>query len=111
MNNALKNETSQFAEEQKQRAGIFAVRCMVSGEVWVSKTCDLEKRQEGVKFQLGLGGFSGKSVQAAWDAHGEAAFDFLELQEMNDNDEAALCARLRDREGHWRLVLGAQPLF
>lgn len=111
MDNARKKELTRAAKEQKQRQGVFAVRCSVSGEVWVAKATDLDKRKAGLWFQLGMGGFPGKSLQVAWNAHGEGAFDFVELEEVRDDNELLLPQLLKEREAHWRQELNAQALI
>ncbi len=110
MDNARKKELTRAAKEQKPRQGIFAVRCTVSVEVWVAKAADLDKRKTGLWFQLGMGGFPGKSLQSAWNTHGEAAFAYVELEEIRDDNELLVPALLKEREAHWRLELGASKL-
>jgi hypothetical protein len=110
MDNARKKELARTYREQKTRAGIVAVRCMASGEVWVAQTPDLGKRQNGLWFQLRMGGFPGKSLQQAWATHGEAAFAFEILEEIRHENEAMIPLLLKEREAHWRKELGAAAL-
>lgn len=110
MDNARKKELLRTAKEQRQRQGIYAIRCSVSGEVWVAKAADLDKRKTGLWFQLNLGGFPGKSLQASWNAHGEAAFSFVELEEVSDDNELLIPSLLKEREAHWRQELSAQAV-
>ena len=111
MDNARKKELTRAAKEQKARQGIFAIRCTVSGEVWVAKAADLDKRKTGLWFQLNLGSFPGKSLQAAWGEHGEAAFVYIELEEVRDDNELLIPSLLKDQEAHWRQELGALALI
>lgn len=111
MDNARKKELLRAAKEQKARPGIFAVRCAASGEIWVAKAPDLDKRQTGLWFQLNMGGFPGKSLQDAWTAHGEAAFAFEIVEEIEDENPLMVPVLLKDREAHWRKELKAQPLI
>ena len=110
MDNARKKELARSYREQKIRPGIFAVRCTASGEAWVAQAPDLDKRQNGMWFQLRMGGFPGKSLQQAWNAHGEAAFAFEVLEEIRDENEGMIPLRLKEREAHWRKELGAAAL-
>ena len=48
MDNARKKELARTYKEQKVRPGIFAVRCTASGEAWVAKAPDIDKRQGGL---------------------------------------------------------------
>lgn len=111
MDNARKKELTREYKEQKPTPGIFAVRCQPSGEAWVAKTPDLAKRQGGLWFQLRTGGFPGKSLQAAWNKHGEAAFAFEILEEITDDNALMIPVLLKDREAHWRRELGAAALI
>lgn len=111
MDNARKKEMVRDYKEQKAKPGIFAVRCMASGEAWVAKAPDLDKRQSGLWFQLRMGGFPGKSLQAAWNQHGEAAFVFEVLEEISDENEMLIPVLLKDREAHWRKELTAAALI
>jgi hypothetical protein len=111
MDNARKKELTRNAKEQKSRPGVFAVRCAASGGVWVAKAPDLDKRQPGLWFQLRMGSFPGKDLQAAWKAHGEAAFAFEVLEEVTDENEMLVPVLLKEREAYWRQELGAAALI
>ena len=98
-------------KERKVSQGIFAVRC-ATGEVWVGKSRNLEQQQNGIWFGLRSGGYINPAVQAAWTAHGEAAFSF-EVLEAIDADDLSAYGRdnlLKDRDDHWRAALGATKL-
>lgn len=111
MDNSRKKELLRAAKEQRARPGIFAVRCTVSSEVWVAKAPDLDKRQAGLWFQLNMGGFPGKSLQEAWNKHGEAAFAFEIVEEIDDENALMVPVLLKDREAHWRKELNAAALI
>ena len=110
MDSARKRELARAYKEHKVRPGIFAVRCTASGEVWVAQAPDIDKRQNGLWFQLRMGGFPGKSLQQAWNTHGEAAFAFDVVEEIRLENEAMIPLRLKEREAHWRQELGAAAL-
>ena len=110
MDNARKKELLRNAKEQKARPGIFAVRCTASGQVWVAKATDLDKRKTGLWFQLGMGGFPGKSLQEAWNAHGEKAFAYVELEDVRNENALLIPDLLKEHEGMWREELEAQAL-
>jgi hypothetical protein len=110
MDNARKKEILRNAKEQKARPGIYAIRCTVSGEVWVAKAADLDKRKPGLWFQLNMGGFPGKSLQTAWNTHGEAAFVFVELEDVTDDNELLIPSLLKEREAHWRQELSGMAV-
>ena len=77
----------------------------------MAKAPDLDKRQAGLWFQLRMGGFPGKELQAAWKEHGEAAFAFDVLEEIRDGNELLIPGLLKEREAHWRQQLGALALI
>ena len=99
-------------KERKVEAGIYAVRCMASGEVWVGATQDLSNRRNGVWFSLRLGSHREKSLQAAWNAHGADAFAFepVETVDAEGLDRFGRDSRLRDRREHWIAALNAKGL-
>lgn len=99
-------------KERKVEAGVYAVRCMASGEVWVGATPDLSTRQSGVWFTLRLGSHREPTLQAAWNAHGSEAFVFetVETIDAEGLDGFGRASRLKDRRDHWVGTLGARGL-
>jgi hypothetical protein len=110
MDKSRRKELSQAVKEKKPKPGIYAVRCTASGEVWVAKAPDLDRRQSGLWFQLGMGNFPGKDLQDAWKKHGEAAFVFEVLEAITDDNEMLIPVLLKEREAHWRMQLDAKGL-
>jgi hypothetical protein len=99
-------------KERKVEAGIYAVRCVVSGEAWVGATPDLSTRQNGVWFSLRQGSHRERSLQAAWNTHGPDAFVFepVETVDVEGLDGVMRNSRLKDRRAHWIAVLNAMGL-
>jgi hypothetical protein len=99
-------------KERKVSQGIFAVRCAVSGEVWVGQSRNLEQQQNGIWFGLRQGGHPNPALRAAWASHGEAAFAFEVLETITDEKLSAYerANRLKDRDAHWRAQLGAPKI-
>jgi hypothetical protein len=97
-------------KERKTRAGVFAVRCPPSGETWVSASRNLDGQQTSLWFQLRLNSCYTKSLQAAWNTHGEAAFSYEALEVVEDEDLSplGLADELKRLEALWREQLGAQ---
>ena len=110
MDNARKKDLAREYKEAKQRAGIYAVRCVPTGERWVAQSRNLDKQQNSIWFQLCTGGFINKAAQAAWNAHGETAFAFDELEEVTDENALIIGELLKERDAHWRKELGAGKL-
>ena len=99
-------------KERKVEAGVYAVRCAPTGEVWIGVAPDLSNRRNGVWFSLRLGSHREKSLQAAWTAHGAEAFVF-EADEAVDTEglEGSMRAsKLKDRRAHWIAALNATGL-
>jgi hypothetical protein len=107
---AASNRKSAIAEYKKRKpvAGIYAVRCATSGQVWVGRTLDLEKIQTRLWFGLRTGGNHHPAMQSAWNAHGGDGFA-LEAVEMLEDEQLDYLrdALLKDRLAHWRTALNA----
>ena len=109
MDKSRRKELTDAYKERKASPGIFAVRCTASGEVWVGKAPDAGRKQTGLWFQLGTGGFPNKAMQAAWNTHGEGAFTFEVLEEIDDENALLVPVLLKEREAHWIATLNARP--
>jgi hypothetical protein len=112
MNKPSRRQALQDYKERKIAQGVFAVRCVPTGEVWTGISRNLGQQQNGVWFALKLGSHPNRALQAAWAAHGEAAFGFqaLETVEAEDLSDYALANRLKEREAHWRATLNARKV-
>ena len=97
-------------KERKTVAGVFALRCVPSGDVWVGEALDIDKVFNRLSFSLRSGGHPRPSLQSAWRTHGEAAFTFEILERMAEAPSAyARDAALKERREFWRATLGALP--
>lgn len=98
-------------KERKTIAGIYVVRCAASGEVWVGQAPNLETIQNRIWFSLRQGGHTCRSLQAAWNAHGEAGLAFAECERLEDEETAYVRnALLKERALHWRAGLKAEAI-
>jgi hypothetical protein len=99
-------------KERKVPQGIYAVRCAVSGEVWVGQSPNLAQQPNRIRFGLRQGGHPNPALRAAWAAHGEAAFAFevLETVDVEDLSAYARANLLKDRDAFWRAELGAAKI-
>ncbi len=98
-------------KERKTIAGIFVVRCAVTGEAWVGQAPNLETIQNRIWFTLRQGGHPCRSLQAAWNAHGEAGLTFAECERLEDEEtDYVRSALLKERALHWRDELKAEAL-
>ncbi|THD81155.1 MAG: GIY-YIG nuclease family protein [Phenylobacterium sp.] len=112
MDKQSRREALRQYKEKKPAIGVFAVRCAASGEVWVAASRNLDQQQNGVWFGLRLGSHPNRALQAAWAAHGEAAFAFERLEVLEDRDHSPLAIdlMLKDAEKRWRETLGARKV-
>lgn len=99
-------------KERSVPVGVFAVTCTASGEVWVKASRNLDNQANRVWVTLRFGGHPNRTLQAAWTAHGEAAFEYRLLETLDDPDLGAhgLELWLKTRADHWRQQLGASAL-
>ena len=87
-------------------AGIFAIRNLATGEVWVGQALDIEKIQNRIWFSLRTGGHQNSDLQRAWAAHGEAGLSFEIVERLKDEELAYVRdAVLKERLAHWRVAL------
>ena len=110
MSNTRKRELTRGYKEREKRQGIFALRCAATGAVWVASSRDLDKQENGIRFQLRMGSHMNKPLQAVWNAQGEDAFAFEVLEEIKDDNALLIPALLKERLGHWLETPGAQKL-
>lgn len=113
MDKASRRDAIRDYKERKPRRGVFAVRCAPTGEVWVSASPNLDKQQNSLWFQLRLGSHPNRALQAAWKEHGEDAFTFEPLAELESETDASayvVKADLGALEAEWRDRLGARAV-
>lgn len=97
--------------ERKVVAGIYLVRCRASGELWAGQAPDLSTIRNRVWFTLRHGGHRQRGLQGAWNAHGEAAFAFEEIERLDEKAlEAGRERVMKARLAHWCAELGAEGL-
>jgi hypothetical protein len=98
-------------KERKSSSGIFAIRCVATGEVWVGQTLSPDSIQNRIWFSLRQGSHSNRALQAAWSASDGGGLNF-ELLERLDEEESAYVrdALLKERAGHWRATLEAKTI-
>lgn len=98
-------------KEMKKQSGIFALRCVPSGECWVGRAPDLDKVWNRMQFTLKQGTMPHRNLQAAAKAHGVEAFSFEVLEVMPEDTASDISGRLlKQRLDHWSAALGAPAL-
>jgi hypothetical protein len=92
-------------------AGVFAIRCRATGEIWVGQALDLEKIQNRIWFTLRMGDHRNAELQRAWSAHGEANLSLETLERMEDEELTYVRdTLLKERVLHWRAQLNASAV-
>jgi len=95
-------------KKRKAAAGIFAVRCAASGQLWIGQALDLDTIQNRTWFSLRVGSHSNREMQSAWTVHGADAFSFEPLETLKVEELDYVRDRLlKERAIHWRTELNA----
>lgn len=98
-------------KEQKVAAGIYAVRCTASGACWVGRAPNLSTIQNRIWFSLNQGSNPHRALQAAWREHGQHAFTFEVLEQLEEEETTYVRDRLlKDRLEHWTAQLKADAI-
>jgi hypothetical protein len=98
--------------ERKSVAGIYAVRCEATGQVWVGHTPTLDTVQNRIWFMLRQKGHPDATLQRAWNERNGAGFAFEELERVKEDDLSYTGdSALKERAATWRAKLGALPLM
>lgn len=98
-------------KERKTIAGIFVVRCAVTNEAWVGQAPNLETIQNRIWFTLRQGSHPCRSLQAAWNAHGDAGLTFGECERLEYEENGYVRnALLNERALYWRTELKAEAI-
>jgi hypothetical protein len=111
MDQARKKAAAAAFRERKPVAGVFAIRCLATGEVWIGRTPNLAAIWTRIAFSLRQDASPNAGLQAAWREHGAESFVFEAVETLKE--EALDFARdslLKERLAHWRAALGARPL-
>ena len=73
--------------EQPARAGIFQIKNLVNGKVFLGSSLNLNGPLNGHKFMLKTGAHKNTVLQAEWHSYGPDAFVFEILDEVNVTDD------------------------
>jgi hypothetical protein len=99
---AARKEAIQKFKERKPALGVFAVRCTVSGRVWVDVSRNLDAAKNGTWFGLRNGSHRDKLLQAEWNAHGEDAFVYEILEKLDEDvHPLAVADLLKSARNRW----------
>ncbi len=109
---ARKREIARAYAERERRQGVYSVTCRVTEQVWVAVSRNLDSQRNATWFALRSGGHPNRVLQAAWRTHGEEAFAYEVVEQIDGADltPVGLGDLLKTRERHWRHALGAGAL-
>lgn len=79
-------------------SGVYRIRCVITGKVYVGSSLDLDRRLYGHRRKLILGKHANAHLQASWNKHGPDAF-VLEILETVD-PECLLDSEQRHIDAH-----------
>jgi hypothetical protein len=86
----------ELKEEYKQRSprmGIFAIRNISNGKLFVGRATNLDLIWNAEQFKLGAGGHPNRGLQQDWKELGAVHFVFEVLHELKPSDDPAYDAR------------------
>ena len=102
-----RREARREFKTKKTPKGIFAIRCTVSGEVWVGTSTHLDTEMNGAWYQLRNGLHQNKRMQAAWNQYGKNAFTYEVLETFDDELSPLLLKdHFAQRRKHWEHAMG-----
>lgn len=99
-------------KERKPRPGIYAVRHLATGRAWPDAAVNLDTTRNGLWNTLHHGRHLNRDLQAAWKEHGEAAFEFVELEVFEEEmSPLVLKETLKERKAAWgELLSDVEPV-
>jgi len=93
-------------KERRPRPGIYAVRHLASGRAWAGSAQNLDTTRNGLWHALAAGRHLDRGLQAAWAREGEAAFDYVILEVLEEEmSPLVLKETLKARQAEWARLL------
>ena len=74
--------------------GIYMIRNVVNGKVYVGKSFDIKKRWANHRYELNKGIHVNNHLQSAWNKYGEDSFEFSIIEECSEDE-------LSNKEIYW----------
>lgn len=99
-----------YKEASKPIAGIYAVRCVPTGEIWVGESRNLAAQETSLRFALRQDSHPNRPMLDAHRQHPDG-FTFEILEELSEDETGTLQrAALRTKSTAWIDQLGARRL-
>lgn len=110
--NSLDRKTAIAAYKKRERAvGVFSLRCLPTGAVWVGLSTNLDTIWNRLRFTLDHGSHSIRPLQDTWRKLGPDAFAFSVLERIEDDESPRFLDKiLKSRAEAWRLELRADAI-
>ncbi len=68
-------------------AGVFVIRNLMDGRVYVAGSLDVEGAMNRARFELNLRSHRNKALQRDWVAHGATHFSFEVIDRVKERDD------------------------
>lgn len=85
-----KKEMREEYKRLKFPMGVFQIRNLKNGKVFLGSSMNLEKIWNRHKFQLEMGGHKSKGLQKDWNEMGAENFVFEVVEEIKESDDPAV---------------------
>ncbi|MCU0373252.1 MAG: GIY-YIG nuclease family protein [Ignavibacteria bacterium] len=85
-----KKEMRQEYKQRKFRMGVFQIRNLSNGKVFISGSVNLDAIWNRHKFQLEMGSHPNRDLQTDWNSSGADNFVFEILDEIKPSDDLAI---------------------
>lgn len=91
-------------KETVRPAGVFVIRNMLSGRIYLAGSLDVEGAMNRARFELGLRSHRNKALVRDWVAHGAEHFRFEVIDRVKERDDPAFdrAAELEKLLALWR---------
>jgi hypothetical protein len=101
--NNRKKELRNEYENRRRRIGVFQIRNIINGKIFVGASLDLRSIFNRYRFQLSLGRHWNSALQSEWDEYGSGNFVFETLDELAPRNDPHhdYRADLAFLEGEW----------
>ena len=83
----IKKELKETYKQSKPQMGVFQIRNMVNGKIFIDNATDISARQNRHRTELKFGNHRNKQLQDDWKKYGADSFVFETLAELDYKDE------------------------
>jgi hypothetical protein len=84
-----RRELARKYKESVRPAGVFVIRNLLDGRVYVAGSLDVEGAMNRARFELNLRSHRNKALGRDWLAHGAAHFSFEVIDRVKERDDPA----------------------